>query len=133
MHHPSSSPHQVNVKFGEGGPGGGAGPSVSVSDAEANGMVPVPGFSRNDQFSMRWTGWLDVSAGGTFQFRGGSDDGLRLRVDGSELMVAWVNRGFAMNSVSTVLSVGRHQLEFECYENEGGAEFRLEWQPPWES
>ncbi len=84
-----------------------------------------------DSFSARWTGQVEAPATGTWSFTTTSDDGIRLWVNGVQLINAWVNQGPTSYSGSIALTAGqRYDLKLEYFENGGGAMARLAWSGP---
>jgi hypothetical protein len=79
----------------------------------------------NDTFSVRWTrSWSWT--GGTYQFTAGSDDGVRVYVDGTLVIDAWRDRSYSTSSATLNLTTGRHTVVMEYYENGGGARALLD-------
>ena len=84
-----------------------------------------------DSFSARWTGQVEAPATGTWSFTTTSDDGIRLWVNGVQLINAWVNQSPTSYSGSIALTAGqRYDLKLEYFENGGGAMARLAWSGP---
>ncbi len=81
-----------------------------------------------DTFSVRWIGFVEPPASGTYEFFVTSDDGARLTVDGVSLVDEWTDHGPRTFSGTRSLEAGRrYAIELEYYENGGGAMVRLEW------
>lgn len=83
-----------------------------------------------DHFSVRWTGkvWPPASGDYTFYVRG--DDGVRLWIDGTlQVNTGWKNQGPTeyASSVLTLTQGTPVSVQFEYYENGGGATAQLEW------
>ncbi len=78
-----------------------------------------------DNFSVRWTRNVDLSAG-LYRFTVQVDDGVRLWVDGKLLIDRW-HDGTATYTADVNLSGGTHALRMEYYEHTGGAMARLSW------
>ncbi|MBA3286527.1 MAG: hypothetical protein H0U21_00695 [Acidimicrobiia bacterium] len=76
----------------------------------------------NDNFSIRWTRTLNLASPRALRITGGSDDGIRIRVDGNLVIDDWFDRGYAQRTVDTAtLPAGDHQIVVEFYENGGDA------------
>jgi len=86
---------------------------------------PAPGFP-NDNFSVRWTRTITVSAG-NYRFATYTDDGVRLYVDGVPVIDHWVDQSAAYYEVDLALSDGAHTVVMEYYERsfEATAQLRL--------
>lgn len=93
----------INFNWGGGGPGNG-----------------IP----NDNFSARWLGAVPLFAG-RYTFTATADDGVRLWVNGNNLVDAWIDQPARDYSRSINLTSGEHTVEMEYYENGGGALARL--------
>ena len=79
----------------------------------------------NDTFSVRVTRTLVLPAG-TYTVIGGSDDGIRVTVDGVRLIDRWSDRSYGTNSVPVTLTAGAHDVVVEFYENGGQARLTLQ-------
>ncbi|RZU00952.1 PA14 domain-containing protein [Rivibacter subsaxonicus] len=101
----------VNFAWGTASPGSG---------------VPV------DRFSVRWEGTVNAPSGGSYQFQTLSDDGVRLWVNGVQLINNWTNHGPTTNTSAAIsLTAGqRYAIRLEYYENVGGATIQMNWKPP---
>lgn len=88
----------------------------------------IPGSSvPPDNFSIRWNRTINFSETGWYRFRTFTDDGLRLYLDGEELINDWVARSFAERSTVVELDQGTHQLTMEYVEWSGDAIADLNW------
>jgi hypothetical protein len=106
-----SRTEQLNFNWGSGSPGGGV---------NTNG------------FSVRWSGWIEAPAHGTYQFQTVSDDGIRVWIGGVEVISNWTNHGSTTDTSGAVsLQAGqRVAIVVEYYDNTGGAVARLRWKTP---
>lgn len=103
----------------------------SVIDNEWGRSSPIAGIG-NDNFSVRWEGTLLAPANGDYTFRVRSDDGVRLYLDGIEIIDFWSDHGPAYRSSAAItLRAGQtYSLLMEYYEAGGGAVAQLEWSGP---
>ncbi|MBL8287840.1 MAG: DUF1929 domain-containing protein [Rubrivivax sp.] len=85
-----------------------------------------------DNFSARWTGTLTVPSTGTYRFRTSSDGGVRLWVNGSQIVSAWSDKAATNNTSGNVtLTAGqRVPLTLENYDRTGNATMQLLWRLP---
>ena len=102
---------QINFNWGDPG-----GPDPAVGD---------------DNFSARWTGEVEAAFTETYTFYATGDDGVRLWVDGQQLVDGWVNQGATEYSGKIDLVAGQtYSLIMEYYENTGGTTAELRWSSP---
>jgi hypothetical protein len=86
-----------------------------------------PGTGVNvDQFSVRWTSYVNFAAG-NYTFRISVDDGVRLWVDEQLLIDQWHDQATTNYSAIKYLAAGYHSMRLEYYENTGGAVCKLWW------
>lgn len=95
-----------------------------------NGQNVPFGVSVNN-FSVRWEGEIQSPTDGNFTFYGTTDDGLRLWVNGQQLINSWIPQG-ATEYVSTItMSRGiKYSIKIEYYQGAGDAIARLHWSYP---
>lgn len=101
-----------------------------VQTAEANldwnwgqgGPANVPA----DNFSARWTKYIDVSAG-TYRFTATADDGIRVYIDNDLIINNWNDHPAQSYVANANLSSGHHLITVEYYENTGYAVAKLTW------
>lgn len=99
-------------------------PTVDFQWGTAAPAASVPA----DNFSVRWSGQVSPRYGGSTTFYTSSDDGVRLWVNGQQLIDNWTNHGTTENSGSLTLTAGqRYDVKLEYYEATGGATARLLW------
>ena len=97
----------VNFNWGSGSPGGGMG---------------------SNTFSVRWTGRVEAEFSETYSFFTTTDDGVRLWVDGQQIIDRWVDQSATTVSGTIDLVAGeRYDIVMEYYENGGSASAQLEW------
>ncbi|MCE9637684.1 MAG: IPT/TIG domain-containing protein [Planctomycetes bacterium] len=81
-----------------------------------------------DTFGVLWRGFLVVTTPGDYEFTCGSDDGARLKLDGTTVLEHTWLRPYAETSGTIHLDAGRHAFELAFYENYGFASCRLFWE-----
>jgi hypothetical protein len=92
-----------------------------------------PGTGVNkDKFSVRWTGTVEASSTGDFQFQTNTDDGVRLWVNGVQVISNWTNHAATLNTSAAIAMIGgtRYTIKMEFYENGGQAVSQLRWKTP---
>jgi glucose/arabinose dehydrogenase len=91
---------------------------------------PAPGIGV-DTFSVRWSGQVQARVTGTHTFYTQSDDGVRLWVNGTQIVNNWTDHGSTENSGTISLTAGqRVDVRMDFYENGGSAVARLSWSAP---
>ncbi len=84
-----------------------------------------------DTFSVRWQGQVEPRCSETYTFYTNSDDGVRLWVNGVQIISNWTDHGPTENSGTISLTAGqRYDIILEFYENTGGAVIQLSWSSP---
>jgi RHS repeat-associated protein len=84
-----------------------------------------------DTFSARWTGKVTPQTSETYTFYTTSDDGVRLWVNGTQIINNWTDHGPTENSGTIALTAGVPvDIKLEYYENGGGATIHLSWSSP---
>ncbi len=92
--------------------------------------APATGIAA-DTFSARWTGQVQPQFSQTYTFYTQSDDGVRLWVNGQQIVNNWTDHAPTENSGTIALTGGqRYDIRMEFYENGGGATARLLWSSP---
>ncbi len=87
--------------------------------------APAAGLP-SDNFSVRWTGSIDVPAAAQYVFTTTADDGVRLAIDGQLVINRW-NVPQDRESEPVALTAGRHRIELSYREFGGSATARLQW------
>lgn len=88
--------------------------------------APAPGIPY-DWYSARWTGALEVPAGGVRRLGVEGNDGYRLWVDGRLVVDRWVKRSYGRQLAELSLAPGLHDLRLEYFESTGNARLKLLW------
>jgi hypothetical protein len=80
-----------------------------------------------DQFSARWTRYIDVT-GGRYRFTAVSDDGIRVYVDDQPIIDQWYDHPRQRFTADVELEPGHHLVTVEYYENAGAAVAQVSWE-----
>jgi hypothetical protein len=84
-----------------------------------------------ETFSARWTGQIEAIESGTYTVRTYSDDGVRLWVNGQEVIDNWTDHGPVHDTGTITLQAGqKYDVVLEYYDNSGGAVLQLDWLRP---
>ena len=101
---------------------------VSIRPLISTGARLACRVHRADTFSARWTGQVQPQFTGTYTFYTQSDDGVRLWVNGQQIVNNWTDHAATENSGDDRADGGqRYDIRMEFYENGGGATARLLW------
>jgi len=110
------------------------GRSFSGIDRKVNfdwGSGAPAAFIGADTFSARWTGKVIPTSSGLHNFYTYGDDGVRLWVNGQQLVDDWALHPAAERSGSITLTAGQpYDIRMEFYEREGSAVASLLWSSP---
>lgn len=103
-------------------------PAVSRDEPEVDfdwgpAASPDPSIPA-DHFSARWSRVADYQAGG-YRFTVTGDDGIRLLVDGVQVINGWQDQWATTYTVDLNLAAGPHTIVVEYYERTGGAVARF--------
>ncbi len=90
--------------------------------------APAAGVTA-DNFSVRWTGRVQAPVTGTYHFSTVSDDGIRLWVNGQQVINNWTDHAATTNTSAAIsLTAGvKYTVTLEYYEKGGSAVARLQW------
>ena len=84
-----------------------------------------------DNFSVRWAGQVQAQFSETYTFSTVSDDGVRMWVNGQQLVDNWTDHAPMENSGTITLVAGqKYDVKIEFFENGGGAVAKLSWSSP---
>lgn len=87
-------------------------------------------FGFGDHFVSQATANLTVPEDGAYAFRLTSDDGSRLRIDGSTVIDHDGLHGAEPKDGTVNLTAGHHPLRIDHFDRTGGQQVTLEWKPP---
>lgn len=91
------------------------------------GESPQKGIVPKDKFSTRWQGYFEFEES-EYRFISSTDDGIRIWVDGDEIISSWKNQGTTEYFADIKLSKGKHLIKVEYYEKYGWATAKLRWE-----
>ncbi|MBD2462568.1 PD40 domain-containing protein [Oscillatoria sp. FACHB-1407] len=105
--------------------------AVKRTDATVNfnwGTSSPDSSVGSDTFSVRWTGQIQPRFSEEYTFYASTDDGVRLWVNGQQVINNWVNQAVKTTSGKIQLTAGqRYDIRLEYFENTGNAVSKLEW------
>jgi len=92
------------------------------NSASPDPSLPLTGYS------VRWTGQVLPQYSETYTFTTNSDDGVRVWVNGQQIINNWTDHAPVDNSGSLALISGqKYDIKIEYYQNAGGANISLSW------
>lgn len=104
-------------------------PFTSRNDAQINfnwgSTSPVSGLN-TDNFSVRWTRTLSFAAG-TYRFTATADDGVRISVNGQQIINSWTEHQPQTFTGEITLAAGSYPVQVEYFEAVGGAQIQVSW------
>ncbi len=100
-----------------------------VDFAWEDGEQPDPAVP-SESFCVRWTGSVQISKGGRWNFFVTSDDGCRLFIDGKQIIDAWRDRAPEESTGTTELKHGKHEIRLEYFQGGSGKAAHLAWEGP---
>jgi hypothetical protein len=91
---------------------------------------PMNGVS-NDQYSIRWTGYIQPHFTETYTFYVSSDNGRRVWINDQLIIDKWIDDWGVTYSGEIALVAGeKYSIRIEYFESAGGADCHLEWSSP---
>ncbi|HET8670397.1 MAG TPA: PA14 domain-containing protein, partial [Candidatus Saccharimonadales bacterium] len=100
------------------------------SDWSTRSLLPYDvGSVYSDYMIVNYSGFITVPTDGKYQIGGGSDDGMRIRLGGKEVLNAWVLRGYTEGwSQELDLKAGQIlPISVDFFEKDGAARVTLQW------
>ena len=96
------------------------------------GGTPDPKVSLTQNYSVRWTGSVVPPKTGQYTFAAGGDDGVRLWIDGAQVIDDWsIHQYRERTSPPIQLEAGKPvQVKLDFFQGGGGAKCTLKWIPP---
>nr|WP_277755890.1 PA14 domain-containing protein [Paenibacillus luteus] len=85
--------------------------------------VNVPG----EWFTVRWTGKVQPQYTETYTFYTHTDDGVRLWVNGQQLITQWQSMNGELSATISLTAGVKYDIKMEYLENGGNAHARLSW------
>lgn len=130
---------EVDFEFYDSGPSGSTVDNIPTSGALATGTFTSfdvdalqnqedPGDT--DNFSIRYTGYLQIDTSGSYTFYTTSDDGSKLYIDGTQVVNNDGAHGSQERSGSIALTTGLHDITVLFFENGGSENLSVQYQGP---
>ncbi|MEZ4727220.1 MAG: PA14 domain-containing protein [Caldilineaceae bacterium] len=87
---------------------------------------PVPDVLPDNNWSARWTGTFSF-VGGNYIFRAEANDGVRVWIDGIQVIDQWQDGSNTAETVFEDIGAGNHAITVEYYERGGIANLKVDW------
>lgn len=92
-----------------------------------NGGIPAP-CTPKELFSVQWTGFIQTRYNEEYTLTFTSDDGIRVWLDGNQIINNWTLHGTTENSFKFTAKAGKKQsIKIEYFQNLGGSIAKMEW------
>ena len=102
--------------------------TLSKIEGYFGGDSPDPGVVNDDFYAARFTTTIDVGTACSVTIRAGSDDGMRVRIDGTTVINGWAQHNHTTTTANTpTLTAGTHTIVVDYYERAGESSYELEW------
>jgi hypothetical protein len=88
--------------------------------------APVPEVMPEDNWSARWTGTFAFEPG-NYIFRAEANDGVRVWLDGHQVIDQWRDGSHQAETVFRTVGAGQHTVTVEYYERGGIANLKVGW------
>ncbi len=111
----------------------------SMVDFDWGADSPEPGVVNPDNFTVRWTGTIEVPSSETYTFYTQADDGVKLWVNNELVIDTWTwsktwhvtQPPIEFGSGDIALTAGQqYEIKLEHYEHGGNAKCKLSWSTP---
>jgi hypothetical protein len=87
---------------------------------------PVPGVIPENNWSARWTGTFAFE-GGDYRFWAEANDGVRVWIDGIQVIEQWQDDSNQAEAVFNDIGPGTHEITVDYYERGGIANVKVDW------
>lgn len=99
-----------------------------VASGETDIMDIRKQSQRSEHFGLRYTGTFTASLKGTYTFYLTSDDGSRMEIDDTEILINDGTHGATTVAHTLELAAGSHSFQIEYFQGGGGASFRADYE-----
>ncbi|WET00817.1 T9SS sorting signal type C domain-containing protein [Flavobacterium sp. YJ01] len=94
----------------------------NVADGAVNGVTRnFCDAAPTDRFFVRYKMTANLAEAGQYNFMLGSDDGIRLYIDGVKVFERWNQHSYTVDALLQTLSAGSHQFILEYFELDGSS------------
>lgn len=100
--------------------------NITSADFVNTGLIPTNNTNQ-DGFAVKLVGFYSVKTTGNFTINSTSDDGVRIYIDDSLVLIDWEDSGNNEATGTIKLAKGKHKFEFWFFENAGSQKFNFRW------
>jgi hypothetical protein len=93
-------------------------------------QVDLSKRKREEQFALRFTGYIDIPREGVYHFHVNSDDGAKVLIGADEVVTNDGCHAPQEASGEAALKAGKHPFTLIYFQNGGGATLELRWEGP---
>lgn len=104
-----------------------------IFPADALGNDAQGQVTADDEYSIRWTGFVLADQAGQWQFTTYSNDGVRLWIDDTQIIDNWDQHALERDDGQIQLSAGWHAIRLEYFQQGGDSDLRLFFSGPGQS
>jgi len=104
-------------------------PDETSLQFDNNWSTGTVSHGRSDDIRFASSRSVYFSKAGVYRFTVGSDDGVRLWIDGSLKINQWIDRAYTTNAVDVYLNAGYHNFRLDYYEKGSGARVSFAYTP----
>jgi len=104
--------------------------TVNFSESDWGDCPPGTEVICDDAYSERWSGYVHIEALGDWTFHTYSNDGVRLWVDGTQIINHWNQHTAAWDSATVTLDAGWYPIKLEHFQKGGTVVIQLCFEGP---
>jgi hypothetical protein len=107
--------------------------TVNFSESDWADCPPGTEVICDDAYSERWTGYVHIETSGDWTFHTYSNDGVRLWVDGTQIINHWNQHTATWDSATVTLDARWYPIKLEHFQNGGTVVIQLHFEGPGQS
>ncbi len=105
-------------------------PVVDFTEAAWGDAPAGTAVTPDDNYSERWTGYVKIDQPGDWTFTTNSNDGVRLWIDGQQVINHWNQHVATQDSATLTLDAGWHSIQLEHFQQDGTVTIQLSFAGP---
>lgn len=108
-------------------------PTVNFAEVDWGDGPPGTNLIADDNYSERWTGFVNIETAGNWTFYTTSNDGVRLWIDDNLVINNWNQHTATEDTATLSLSAGWHSIRLEHFQQNGTVTMQLSFSGPGQS